>query len=865
MLTMCISSYAANAAEEAVAVYNSTTPVLTNITSAKSPSGMLSETEIGGVPAVTLKKATYSSVVLDIDKSFARRVTDGSGFDVTVSYYDGAQANFKLVYDAIDTSVSSTETEIVETKNTGQWKTHTFHLYDAYFGNRISNGDIALVLYTESMRISPNDLIFNEIKITKTGKRFPFTLTENVTRNGNFYYKGETPEISLTAENNSDADAEMKYKITVTSNGKTVGEKTGECTLKAGTDDISIPTGITACGVYDAKIELYDDADLYGEYNTSFSISVPAEQNSLFGVNTHFTQNVGKTESSLTYRDPVKTIPTAKAMGSSMIRQCYYWNQYVSNGNKMPEEWTSSIDEAKKNGVDTLILLAGGSSKYDDGGFPKSATALKAWGEYVYDVVSSLKGKADTFQIWNEYHHTANNTQSEAVYYTELLKVSYQQAKKANPDCTVIGMAGLPGVWAHWVDWMLDAGAGPYMDAMSCHEYDQYRKPEAYMMSWMNDIKTKLANHGYGNLPIWVTETGWSTNSVSHRNQASYSVRQYVMYQEAGITKYMLYDFQNDGAVEHDQEMSFGSTYSAYEDEHLPNSAKELYVALSNMNNKIGNEQIELNQNHDNSYLYKYTNGTWVVWNSAGESEETVDVGVDSVMLCDMFGNTQNASTQNGKITVKASEEPMYIIPGYFTVDEINYSEGTITVTVDNISKGKSPTVMVLKPGKKVEDIYTDKTAALAYIGQADGKTSFTFTFKADAEGTYNIYLNSGNELVNVGTAFNYPRETAVSLSQNGKDITKISDLSAEGDLTAKAVITDAYSSADYIFICGLYENGVMKNAKTGKEPVKVSEDSKEITIDISADSLKNIDEIKLYLWKDKTLMVPVRNVYGIE
>lgn len=858
----CVCAFAAEANEYAVLTFDGISPVTENLTSVKIPEGMLSETTAGGSAAVSLKTSSYSNIVLDIDKSFARRVTDGSGFDVTVEYFDSGKGNFRICYDAVDNSAA--ETEIVELGDTNQWKTHTFHLYDAYFGNRLSNGDLALKLYTSTMRQSSDDVVFRKIKIEKTGKRFPYTIKESVKRTGNFYYKGETPEIALSIKNAGEA-ATLNYSIKSGRNGETAVEKTGIITLTAGDNSVIIPTGVTACAAYDANIVFFNDGDIYGEYNTSFSVSVNAAANPKFGFNAHFTHNGGKTAETFDYRNPTTTIPNAQAEGASMVRDCFYWSQYVANGNKMPQHWIDAIEEETANGVDILVLLAGGSSQYDGGGFPKSDEALKAWGEYVYDMVSSLKGKADKFQIWNEYHHTANNTQSEAIYYTKLLKVSYEQAKKANPNCTVVGMSGLPGVWAWWVDWMLDAGAGPYMDAMSCHEYDAYKNPEYRMTDWLKDIKTKLANHGYGNMPVWVTETGWSTADVSERKQAAWSVRQYVLYSDIGIEKYFPYDFQNDGALENDREMSFGATYAPYEDAHLPQSAKELYVAYSNMNDKLGGAEVELNRNSGNSYIYKYTNGVWVVWNSEGKSNETIDAGVETVMLCDMFGNTELVRTTGGKVTVAASEEPMYVIPVYFSVDEINYAEKTVTATVDNITANTSPTIMVLKPGKTVSDIYTDKVGALAYIGQADGTSSFTFTFKASTEGTYSVYLNNGDEIINIGTAFNYPTETAVSLSQNGKDIIKFTDISDGDGITAKAVIKDAYSGADYIFICGLYENGVMKSAKTGREPVNTSDDTKEITIDISADGLKNVDEIKLFLWKDKTLLVPVRNVYGIE
>ncbi len=58
---------------------------------------------------------------------------------VTVEYFDGASGNgWTLQYDGVNSPY--TVSPAVQLEGTGQWKTHTFHLQDAYFGGRQNQG-----------------------------------------------------------------------------------------------------------------------------------------------------------------------------------------------------------------------------------------------------------------------------------------------------------------------------------------------------------------------------------------------------------------------------------------------------------------------------------------------------------------------------------------------------------------------------------------------------------------------------------------------------------------------------------------------------------------------------------------------------
>jgi hypothetical protein len=75
-------------------------------------------------------------VYLDVNDAFLHATP--SQVWVTVEYFDGANDRWSLEYDGVGAPYSTTTPVVLE--NTGQWKRHTFHLTDVYFGGRQNEG-----------------------------------------------------------------------------------------------------------------------------------------------------------------------------------------------------------------------------------------------------------------------------------------------------------------------------------------------------------------------------------------------------------------------------------------------------------------------------------------------------------------------------------------------------------------------------------------------------------------------------------------------------------------------------------------------------------------------------------------------------
>lgn len=185
------------------------------------------------------------------------------------------------------------------------------------------------------------------------------------------------------------------------------------------------------------------------------------------------------------------------------------------------------------------------------GDFPPND--LNAWGEYVYQTVKHFKGKIKYFEIWNEPHFDLFFNGGTVDDYAALLKVAYAQAKKANPDCRVVGLGGTDAEYARKV---FERGGHNYMDIASIHIYNMFGHPpeKAWYVAHLNEAKKVVDEYKPG-MEIWLTETGWPTHSgfsegwmgVTPENQANFLVRSIVLSLSYGVKRIFWFSAKDAG------------------------------------------------------------------------------------------------------------------------------------------------------------------------------------------------------------------------------------------------------------------------------------------------------------------------------
>jgi len=194
--------------------------------------------------------------------------------------------------------------------------------------------------------------------------------------------------------------------------------------------------------------------------------------------------------------------------------QTAWWERIQPDG---PDQWLWPYDEAQTRldalGFSTLGEFCktptwASSAKQDGPGRPRQYPPKdwEAFARYVFTTVDHYKGSIKHWEVWNEPHY-AGFWRGTPEQYAELLQIAYREAKRADPECLVIGGGG---VWARRLDWierMLDAGGARSMDALSIH----YAEPDI-ARDLMPRLRELLDSHGVTG-PIWNSEANVPSTS----------------------------------------------------------------------------------------------------------------------------------------------------------------------------------------------------------------------------------------------------------------------------------------------------------------------------------------------------------------
>jgi polysaccharide biosynthesis protein PslG len=174
--------------------------------------------------------------------------------------------------------------------------------------------------------------------------------------------------------------------------------------------------------------------------------------------------------------------------------------------------------------------------------------------DFVFAFVSRYKagsphGRVDAIEIWNEPNLAREwgDKRPSAAEYTQLLKLSYQAAKRADPSVTVVTAGLTPtGTWNDeavpddiYLQQMYDLGAKAYFDVLGAHgagfKAPPSMSPDAvaanpaygghrfFTFRRVEDLRAIMERNGDASKQIWLLEFGWTSDEV-HPEYAWHSV-----------------------------------------------------------------------------------------------------------------------------------------------------------------------------------------------------------------------------------------------------------------------------------------------------------------------------------------------------
>ncbi|MFQ6014914.1 MAG: glycosyl hydrolase family 18 protein [Anaerolineae bacterium] len=192
---------------------------------------------------------------------------------------------------------------------------------------------------------------------------------------------------------------------------------------------------------------------------------------------------------------------------------------------------------------------------------------------FLSQLASRYKGKVQAYEVWNEQNlwYEWGGEPLDARRYVELLKVSYNAIKAADPNAIVVSGAltpagDVPGKAIDditYLEQMYQAGLKNYCDAVGAHPSGYNVPPDADWRTWsdpkarfrgpsdnrhhswvfrgtMEGYRNVMVKYGDGNKKIWPTEFGWAVSSSPSpgyeyaadntlQEQADFTVKAYQM------------------------------------------------------------------------------------------------------------------------------------------------------------------------------------------------------------------------------------------------------------------------------------------------------------------------------------------------
>ena len=426
----------------------------------------------------------------------------------------------------------------------------------------------------------------------------------------------------------------------------------------------------------------------------------------------------------------------AKA-GFSAVRASTRWEEYEKTSGEyvMPQRSKEFYEYIRDNGMELMITLAYSNPKISEY-FPTTDDSVKAFTDYAYNFVKELKElgiEEPIVEIWNEFNIASFNKENKPVSdFVNLVKASYPQIKKANPQAMVSGFGGATGwntgsehIGKTFVEECLKLGVDKYSDCFTIHPYAPSKPAQEAHEAAMRAV-TILDEYGVSDKPLYASECGTSAYIINEWQQMIYTVQTAVLSHNNLNRFYWFNDISMQsmqGNEPNYSENGYGwlrGWSEMFTAPYEPYSPKPVFIAMTNYNRlAAGAEQMERIETKDPSlYIYKFKHrdggNCLVMWVSDKEAERNIEITFDCnfVTFCDVYGNEAVESINNDILTCKISEEPSYIIGDFEDAEIISEYGVSIEQNGDDITlKGnwarpnQEVTLQVLKPDTDVSDI----------------------------------------------------------------------------------------------------------------------------------------------------------------
>lgn len=258
-----------------------------------------------------------------------------------------------------------------------------------------------------------------------------------------------------------------------------------------------------------------------------------------------------------------RDLKLAKEAGFTWVKQRFEWRN-IEKIKKNEFQWHEPdlvIDKINKAGLGIIARLDNQPDwARKDKIFPASGPpdSIEDWKDFVQEFAQRYKGKVQIYEIWNEPNISREwgNQKPDAKAYTEMLRVSYTEIKKIDPNAVIVS-AGLSPTTEQsdraiadlvFLREMYQNGAKAYFDMLGVHApgfkaspdmdpgvvakdaalTNNDPSPEAskrvYSFRHAEDLRKVMEENGDQAKQVAIMEMGWTTDSRPNSPYAWHSV-----------------------------------------------------------------------------------------------------------------------------------------------------------------------------------------------------------------------------------------------------------------------------------------------------------------------------------------------------
>lgn len=336
----------------------------------------------------------------------------------------------------------------------------------------------------------------------------------------------------------------------------------------------------------------------------------------LLGVGTHlFEQDINK------------NIEIMNKLGLNSFRDDYSWGAVEKEYGKLiaPAKLDAYLDNSKKSKISPLIILDYGNRFYDGGKKPVSIEAIAGFVRYAEYVAKHNVNRANIFEIWNEWDHSAEPVSAES--YFKLVKAVAPAIKSINKHAVVLaGAATTAGIRKGWIEQLVKLGILKYVDGISIHPYihcERDKSPEAWIKFVSETSAVLQKANGGKTVPLYITEMGWPSHNgacgTSPGTVSQYLAQTLLLVRTLPEVKgFWWYDLKNDGQKINEREHNFGLLNYDY-------SLKPAFSALSDIAEHVIHAKSVVRQSAPNgivSLVITDNNGkkSFALWSEDGKN-----------------------------------------------------------------------------------------------------------------------------------------------------------------------------------------------------------------------------------------------------